>query len=56
MRVPRSDSLTPSRIQNRFMSDGVNSLRKQNPFIFCQILEGDLFFLRRSMGLWDSRI
>jgi hypothetical protein len=38
------------------MSDGVNSLRKQNPFIFCQILEGDLFFLRRSMGLWDSRI
>ena len=56
VRVFRSDSLTSSRVHDCVMNDGVNSAREQNPFIFCQILERDLFLLSSRMGLWKSRI
>jgi hypothetical protein len=43
VRMLRSNSLTLGRVQDCFMKDWMSSPRKQNPFVSCQILEGDVF-------------
>ena len=56
IRMFGSDSLTSCRVHDRVMNDRLNSSREQNPFIFCQILEHDVFLLGSRVGLWESRI
>ena len=51
-----SDSLTSCRVHDCVMNDGLNSSREENPFIFCQIVEHDVFLLGSRVGLWESRI
>jgi hypothetical protein len=38
------------------MNDGVNSECEQNPFIFGQILEHEVFFLSSGVAHWKGRI
>jgi copper(I)-binding protein len=45
VRVFRSDSRTSFRIHDCAMNEGVNSMRQQNPFVVCQLLEHDVFLL-----------
>ena len=56
IRMFRSDSLTSCHLQDRVMNNRVNSSREKNPFIFCEILEHQVFLLGSRMGLWESRI
>ena len=52
----RSNSLTSCRGHDCIVNDWMNSAREQNPFIFCQILEREVFFLDSRVALWKSRI
>ncbi len=56
VRVFGADSLTSRRVHDCVMNDGVNSSRQQNPFIFCQVLEHDVFLLGSRVGLWENGI
>jgi hypothetical protein len=52
----RNDSLTPSCFHDCVVDNGVNSARKQNPVIFRQISERDLFFFGSGVTFRKNRI
>ncbi|MGB0048066.1 MAG: hypothetical protein WBP70_11495, partial [Terriglobales bacterium] len=56
MRSLRSNSLTSCRIHDCVMDDWMNSAREQNPFIFCQILERELFLFGSRVVFRKNRI
>src|ERR1022692_2990649 len=56
VRLLRNDTLTLCRIHDCVTDDGMRSPSKQNPFVFCQILESNVFFLSSCVGLRECGI
>src|ERR1035441_8988292 len=56
VRVLRSDALTLCRVHDCVTNDGMSSPSKQNPFVFCQVLERNVFLLSSYVSLRECGI
>src|SRR5271154_4824480 len=56
VRVLWSDALTLCCVHDCVTDHGMRSPGKQNPFVFCQVLESNFFFLSSCVGLRECGI
>ncbi len=54
VRVLRSDALTLCRVHDCVTNDGMSSPSKQNPFVFCQVLERNVLLFSSYVGLRET--
>src|ERR1035437_10987611 len=56
VRVLWSNALTLCRVHDCVTKDGMSSPGQENPFVFCQVLESNVFLLSSCVGLRECGI